>query len=173
MNVQSDTSLDDESGIRRTRPTTGYALSLVIAGAEIDEAQLVAAIADIGAEVRSSETVEGGLKALVACSGTAQQAEVLSVVEKVDGVDSVSSSDTTFDLHVDGKIVVSPRIPIVGPDELAMAYTPGVGRVSTHIAEEPSAVWRFTGRSNAVAVLSNGTAVLGLGVTLVPKRRCL
>ena len=41
--------------------------------------------------------------------------------------------------------------------------TPGVGRVSTHIAEEPSAVWRFTGRSNAVAVLSNGTAVLGLG----------
>ena len=112
MNVQSDTSLDDESGIRRTRPTTGYALSLVIAGAEIDEAQLAAAIADIGAEVRSSETVEGGLKALVACSGTAQQAEVLSIVEKVDGVDSVSSSDTTFDLHVDGKIVVSPRIPI-------------------------------------------------------------
>ena len=124
---------------------------------------MAAAIADIGAEVRSSETVEGGLKALVACSGAAQQAEVLSVVEKVDGVDSVSSSDTTFDLHVDGKIVVSPRIPIVGPDELAMAYTPGVGRVSTHIAEEPSAVWRFTGRSNAVAVLSNGTAVLGLG----------
>ena len=144
-------------------PTTGYAVSLVIAGAEIDEAQLAAAIADIGAEVRSSETVEGGLEALVACSGTAQQAEVLSVVEQVDGVDSVSSSDTTFDLHVDGKIVVSPRTPLVGPDELAMAYTPGVGRVSTHIAEEPSAVWRFTGRSNAVAVLSNGTAVLGLG----------
>lgn len=163
MNVQSDTSLDDESSIQRTRPTTGYALSLVIAGAGIDEAQLVAAISDIGAEVRSSEIVQGGLEALVACSGTAQQAEVLSVVEQLDGVDSVSSSDTTFDLHVDGKIIVSPRTALVGPDELAMAYTPGVGRVSTHIAEEPSAVWRFTGRSNAVAVLSNGTAVLGLG----------
>ena len=123
---------------------------------------MAAAIADIGAEVRSSETVEGGLEALVACSGTAQQAEVLSVVEQVDGVDSVSSSDTTFDLHVDGKIVVSPRTPLVGPDELAMAYTPGVGRCRPTSQRSVCGLALY-GPIKCSCSASNGTAVLGLG----------
>jgi malate dehydrogenase (oxaloacetate-decarboxylating) len=54
-------------------------------------------------------------------------------------------------------------VAVDGPEDLALAYTPGVGRVSQAIADEPDRVWRYTGRSNAVAVLSNGTAVLGLG----------
>lgn len=163
MNLQSDTSKDNSASPRRTRPTTGYALSLVITGDAIDAAQISAAVAELGAEVRSTAPINGGLEAFVACSGVQQQQQVLDVLGGLSGVDSVCSSDTTFDLHVGGKIVVSPRTAIQGPDELAMAYTPGVGRVSTQIAEEPSSVWRFTGRSNAVAVLSNGTAVLGLG----------
>ncbi len=163
MNLQSATSHDEAPTPKRTRPTTGYALSLVITGDAVDGALISAAIAELGAEVRSSAPIDGGLEVFVACSGTAQQSEVLEMLGKLSGVDSVCSSDTTFDLHVGGKIVVSPRTALVGPDELAMAYTPGVGRVSTHIAQEPSSVWRFTGRSNAVAVLSNGTAVLGLG----------
>ena len=163
MNLQSDTSHDAASTFRRTRPTTGYALSLVIKGDAVDIAQVSAAVVEVGAEVRSSTPINGGLEAFVACSGSQQQQEVLDVLGKLSGVDSVSSSDTTFDLHIGGKILVSPRTAIAGPDELAMAYTPGVGRVSTQISEEPSSVWRFTGRSNAVAVLSNGTAVLGLG----------
>ena len=163
MNLQAETSHDKAPTPRRTRPTTGYALSLVVTGDAVDGAQISAAIAELGAEVRSSAPIDGGLEVFVACSGTAQQSEVLEMLGNLSGVDSVCSSDTTFDLHVGGKIVVSPRTALVGPDELAMAYTPGVGRVSTHIAQEPSSVWRFTGRSNAVAVLSNGTAVLGLG----------
>ncbi|MGA1220364.1 MAG: NAD(P)-dependent malic enzyme, partial [Ilumatobacteraceae bacterium] len=163
MNLQSATSHDEAPTPKRTRPTTGYALSLVITGDAVDGVQISAAIAELGAEVRSSAPIDGGLEVFVACSGTAQQSDVLEMLGKLSGVDSVCSSDTTFDLHVGGKIVVSPRTALVGPDELAMAYTPGVGRVSTHIAQEPSSVWRFTGRSNAVAVLSNGTAVLGLG----------
>ncbi len=163
MNLKSDTSHDEASTPRRTRPTTGYALSLVITGDAVEATQVSAAVAELGAEVRSSAPVDGGLEAFVACSSSHQQQEVLNVLGKLTGVSSVCSSDTTFDLHVGGKIVVSPRTAIEGPDELAMAYTPGVGRVSTQIAEEPSSVWRFTGRSNAVAVLSNGTAVLGLG----------
>ncbi|MGA1570750.1 MAG: NAD(P)-dependent malic enzyme [Ilumatobacteraceae bacterium] len=163
MNLQSATSHDEAPTPKRTRPTTGYALSLVITGDAVDGVQISASIAELGAEVRSSAPIDGGLEVFVACSGTAQQSDVLEMLGKLSGVDSVCSSDTTFDLHVGGKIVVSPRTALVGPDELAMAYTPGVGRVSTHIAQEPSSVWRFTGRSNAVAVLSNGTAVLGLG----------
>ncbi|MEM8619622.1 MAG: NADP-dependent malic enzyme [Actinomycetota bacterium] len=71
--------------------------------------------------------------------------------------------DPAFELHRGGKIVVEPTTPIDGPDDLALAYTPGVGRVSQAVADDPSLGWTVTGRANAVAVLSNGSAVLGLG----------
>ena len=78
------------------------------------------------------------------------------------GVDA-HASDPAFVLHQGGKVEIAPRTPIEGPDDLSLAYTPGVGRVSQAIADTPDLVWSLTGRSNAVAVLSNGTAVLGLG----------
>jgi len=82
-----------------------------------------------------------------------------------DGVDMTDpyADDPAFVLHQGGKLSIASRVPIDGPDDLALAYTPGVGRVSQAIADEPRRVWTLTGRSNAVAVLSNGTAVLGLG----------
>jgi malate dehydrogenase (oxaloacetate-decarboxylating) len=72
-------------------------------------------------------------------------------------------TDPAFVLHQGGKLVIASRVSIDGPEDLSLAYTPGVGRVSQAIADEPARVWELTGRSNAVAVLSNGTAVLGLG----------
>ncbi len=72
-------------------------------------------------------------------------------------------ADPAFPVHVGGKLVVQSRTAVDGPDDLSLVYTPGVGRVSQAVADEPDAVWRYTGRGNAVAVLSNGTAVLGLG----------
>jgi malate dehydrogenase (oxaloacetate-decarboxylating) len=74
-----------------------------------------------------------------------------------------TADDPVFALHQGGKLEVAPRTPITGPEDLSLAYTPGVGRVSQAIADDPEQVWTLTGRSNAVAVLSNGTAVLGLG----------
>ncbi|MET0323780.1 MAG: NAD-dependent malic enzyme, partial [Ilumatobacteraceae bacterium] len=73
------------------------------------------------------------------------------------------SSDPAFTLHVGGKLAIESRVPIDAPADLSLAYTPGVGRVSQAIADEPDLVWDYTGRGNAVAVLTNGTAVLGLG----------
>jgi malate dehydrogenase (oxaloacetate-decarboxylating) len=82
-----------------------------------------------------------------------------------DGIDMTDpyADDPAFVLHQGGKLSIASRVPIDGPDDLSLAYTPGVGRVSQAIADEPGRVWSLTGRSNAVAVLSNGTAVLGLG----------
>jgi malate dehydrogenase (oxaloacetate-decarboxylating) len=74
-----------------------------------------------------------------------------------------SADDPAFDVHVGGKIEIVSRTPVEGPEHLSLVYTPGVGRVSQAVADEPDRVWELTGRSNAVAVLSNGTAVLGLG----------
>jgi malate dehydrogenase (oxaloacetate-decarboxylating) len=71
--------------------------------------------------------------------------------------------DPAFRVHEGGKLAVASRVPLDGPADLSLAYTPGVGRVSQAIADDPALVWRYTGRRNSVAVLTNGTAVLGLG----------
>src|SRR5215203_330102 len=73
------------------------------------------------------------------------------------------AADPAFASHEGGKLAVASRVPLDGPADLSLAYTPGVGRVSQAIAEDRSLVWRYTGRRNTVAVLTNGTAVLGLG----------
>ncbi|HEX5780696.1 MAG TPA: NAD-dependent malic enzyme, partial [Solirubrobacteraceae bacterium] len=99
----------------------------------------------------------------VAC-GDADHAEtVVQAVRGIDGVSVDSVSDRTFLLHKGGKIEVTPKIPIRTRDDLSMAYTPGVGRVSMAIHEDPSKAWALTIKGNAVAVVSDGTAVLGLG----------
>ena len=73
------------------------------------------------------------------------------------------TSDRTFLLHIGGKIEVSSKVPLRNRDDLSMAYTPGVGRVSMAIAEHPEDVWRLTIKGNTVAVVTDGSAVLGLG----------
>ncbi|WP_407341610.1 NAD-dependent malic enzyme [Pengzhenrongella phosphoraccumulans] len=89
--------------------------------------------------------------------------EVVAAVRRVDGVELLSVTDRVFDRHRGGKIEVTPRFPVLTRDDLSMAYTPGVGRVCTAIAEQTELVWDYTIKSNSVAVLTDGTAVLGLG----------
>jgi malate dehydrogenase (oxaloacetate-decarboxylating) len=86
-----------------------------------------------------------------------------AAVPSVTDVDLLSVSDRVFDRHEHGKIEITPKFPVLTRDDLSMAYTPGVGRVCQAIAEKPSRVWDYTIKSNSVAVLTDGTAVLGLG----------
>ena len=71
--------------------------------------------------------------------------------------------DPVFELHAGGKMEIASTIDITGPDELSMAYTPGVARVCQAIAEDPSLAADYTWVSNTVAIVTDGTAVLGLG----------
>ena len=68
-----------------------------------------------------------------------------------------------LDSHRGGKLAVQARMPLATREDLAVAYTPGVALVSERIARDPEAAWELTGRGNAVAVVSDGSAVLGLG----------
>ncbi len=88
---------------------------------------------------------------------------IADAVREVDGVEVVNVSDRTFLLHLGGKIEVRPRVPLKTRDDLSMAYTPGVARISRAIADDPEKVWNLTIKRNTVAVVSDGTAVLGLG----------
>src|SRR5204862_2779518 len=72
-------------------------------------------------------------------------------------------SDRTFLLHLGGKIEMASKSPLKTRADLSMAYTPGVARVCTAIADDPAKVWNLTIKQNTVAVVSDGTAVLGLG----------
>ncbi len=89
--------------------------------------------------------------------------EIIERVRHIEGVRVVNVSDRTFLLHLGGKIEIAPRAPIKTRDDLSMAYTPGVARVCRAIAEDPSKVFSLTIKRNSVAVVSDGSAVLGLG----------
>ncbi|HSV37337.1 MAG TPA: NADP-dependent malic enzyme [Nocardioidaceae bacterium] len=73
------------------------------------------------------------------------------------------AGDPVFDLHVGGKMVIAASVPLEDRDDLSLAYTPGVARVCEAIAEEPDLVNEYTWVANTVAVVTDGTAVLGLG----------
>src|SRR3954469_9430243 len=68
-----------------------------------------------------------------------------------------------FALHRGGKVAVTPTVPLRDREDLSMAYTPGVARVCTAIADEPALVYDYTWKSSSVAIVTDGTAVLGLG----------
>jgi malate dehydrogenase (oxaloacetate-decarboxylating) len=74
-----------------------------------------------------------------------------------------NTSDRVFLYHLGGKIEVTPRRTVRTRDDMSMAYTPGVGRISTAIAEDPERAWRLTAKGTSVAIVTNGSAVLGLG----------
>lgn len=88
---------------------------------------------------------------------------IVEEVRKVDDVEVAKVSDRTFLMHLGGKIEVRSKIPVKTRDDLSMAYTPGVARVCMAIHEDPDAAFALTIRRNTVAVVTDGSAVLGLG----------
>jgi malate dehydrogenase (oxaloacetate-decarboxylating) len=89
--------------------------------------------------------------------------QVVKHVEELPEVKIINISDRTFLMHLGGKIEVRSRMQLRTRDDLSMAYTPGVARVCRAIAQEPERAFNLTVKRNMVAVVSDGTAVLGLG----------
>jgi malate dehydrogenase (oxaloacetate-decarboxylating) len=99
----------------------------------------------------------------VEASSAEHLAQIVDAVRAVDGVQVERTSDRTFLLHLGGKLEVVPRTPLKTRDDLSMAYTPGVARICQAIADDRDSTWNLTIKRNTVAVVSDGTAVLGLG----------
>jgi len=89
--------------------------------------------------------------------------KIVQRLRAIDGVTVVSVEDRTFLLHKNGKIEIKCKVPLKDRDDLAMVYTPGVARVCKAVEADPDAAFSLTIRSNTVTVLSDGSAVLGLG----------
>jgi malate dehydrogenase (oxaloacetate-decarboxylating) len=151
-------------------PNPSYSLSLKI---EIPNqagtfASVLNAIADVGGNLGQISLIERNLKistreVMVDAASTDQAEQIIAAVKALPDVKLLKVSDRTFDLHRRGKISIESRIPLTSQDDLAMAYTPGVGRICTAIAHDPEQVYSLTIKGNTVAVVTDGSAVLGLG----------
>jgi malate dehydrogenase (oxaloacetate-decarboxylating) len=154
----------------RLQPSASYSFTMRLhmpqqGGAFARVAQAIAdAEAMLGAidlvRVESREVVRD---VTVACGDSGHAEAVVRVVRDLEGVRVDSVSDRTFLMHKGGKIEVTSKLPLKTRDDLSMAYTPGVARVSMAIHEDPVKAWALTIKGNTVAVVSDGSAVLGLG----------
>ena len=130
--------------------------------------QLTSAIGSVGGDIRALDIVrvdrQGIVRDITVLAGDTAHADALiRRMSEVPGVEVLEYSDRTFLAHVGGKIEVTPRQPIRTRDDLSMVYTPGVARISLAIAEDPRRVRNLTIKRNAVAIVTDGSAVLGLG----------
>src|SRR5204863_2118760 len=129
---------------------------------------VASAIGEAGGSIGAIDSIElGDLKAIreitVMCSDQEHSESIIVAVEQVPGCTLLEVTDRTFELHRGGKLYTGLKSPIKTRDDLSMAYTPGVGRVCMAIHEEPEKAFEYTMKSNTVAVVSDGSAVLGLG----------
>src|SRR5438876_8379199 len=126
------------------------------------------AIGDAGGDIGAVDLVESGrdhilrditINARDSIHGT----QIVNRLKQVTGVRVVNISDRTFLMHLGGKIEIQSKVPIHTRDDLSMAYTPGVARVCLAIKEDRHRAFSLTIKQNTVAVVTDGTAVLGLG----------
>ncbi|MFB9234453.1 NAD-dependent malic enzyme [Plantactinospora siamensis] len=151
-------------------PSAGFSITIRVSVTADASAigRLTTSVGSSGAIVTALDVVDSDhtsvtvdLTCDTADSGHADQ--VVAALRELDGVNVRKVSDRTFLLHLGGKIEVTPKVALRNRDELSRAYTPGVARVCLAIAENPADARRLTIKRNAVAVVTDGSAVLGLG----------
>src|SRR3954467_3049059 len=130
--------------------------------------RIATAVGSAGGAVTAIDVVDSrsdGLTVDVTCPAPApsHSEEMVEALRAVEGVTVRKVSDRTFLLHLGGKIEIASRVPLKTRDDLSMAYTPGVARVCLALADHPEDVRRLTIKGNTVAVVTDGSAVLGLG----------
>jgi malate dehydrogenase (oxaloacetate-decarboxylating) len=130
--------------------------------------QITTAIGGAGGDIDAIDIVSVGKDFLIRditvnASSEQHDKEIIDAISQIDGVEVVNTSDRTFLMHLGGKIETVSKIPLKTRSDLSMAYTPGVARVCEAIHKDPEKAFTLTIKKNTVAVVSDGTAVLGLG----------
>ena len=151
-------------------PSASYSLTLRI---ELDNepgmlGEVTSAIGEAGGSVGAIDIVKatrGKLVRDITVDAASQDHWTLIIegVRQIEGVELLDVTDRTFNMHKGGKIAQENKHPLKNRDDLSMAYTPGVARVCRAIHDEPDLAFRYTIKRNYVAVVSDGSAVLGLG----------
>ena len=153
-----------------TIPTAAYSIRLQVRLDNVPGTlgHLTIAVGEAGGNIIEMDGFEAKMEHLdlgltVNCIDAAQMERVHDALHGLDGCEVKSFEDRTFALHVGGKITVESTMPLRDMHDLSMAYTPGVARVCSAIADQPDMAFTHTIMRNSVAVVTDGTAVLGLG----------
>ena len=148
----------------------GYGITIRVDGPASAQpvSEITQAISAAGASITALDVVESVLDRVVidvTCDAIdAEHAEsITAALSKNPNLNVRKVSDRTFLLHLGGKIEITSKVPLKTRDDLSRAYTPGVARISQAIAKDPSDLRRLTIKRNTVAVVTDGSAVLGLG----------
>ncbi|GAB3519982.1 NAD-dependent malic enzyme [Arthrobacter monumenti] len=151
-------------------PSPGYSITLRVKAPSSFTAttELAAAVGAAGAAITALDVAESHPDSIVVdvtCNTTdaAHGDQVRDALNALDGISVQKVSDRTFLMHLGGKLEVVPKVALRNRDELSRAYTPGVARVCMAIAENPEDARRLTIKRNTIAVVTDGSAVLGLG----------
>jgi malate dehydrogenase (oxaloacetate-decarboxylating) len=151
-------------------PSASYSLTvrLVIQNRPGMLGRVTSAIGETGGDIGAVDLVEVNRDRIVRdITFKARDSEhgeaIIGRLKRLGGIQVVSVSDRTFLMHLGGKIEVRNKVPIKTRDDLSMVYTPGVARICLAIKEDRQQAFRLTMKQNSVAVVTDGTAVLGLG----------
>ncbi len=130
--------------------------------------EITGAVEKAGGMVTAVDITESGTQRLqadltIATHGDEHAGQVVAAMREVHGVEIGKVSDRVFLVHLGGKLSVESKLPIRNRDDLSLVYTPGVAKICLAIAENPEDARRLTIKRNTVAVVTDGTAVLGLG----------
>ncbi|MCD4558152.1 NAD(P)-dependent malic enzyme [Schaalia sp. lx-100] len=152
----------------RTSPSYTASYRLDLDEGQTSIAGVVAAVVETGAQIKGLDVADsdrGRLIVDVTCDmrDSEHRRQVEAVLDSLPGVATSSVADQTFLSHIGGKIELASKVPLRNRDDLSRAYTPGVARVCTAIHDMPQKAHLLTMKANSVAVVSDGTAVLGLG----------
>jgi malate dehydrogenase (oxaloacetate-decarboxylating) len=130
--------------------------------------KVTSAIGKGGGDIGAIDLVEVGRNTITRditfkTSGERHGAQMVERLRALEGIEVVNVSDRTFLMHLGGKIEVKGKMPVKTRDDLSMAYTPGVARICMAIHHDPEKAYTLTIKQNTVAVVTDGSAVLGLG----------
>ncbi|HEY9680981.1 MAG TPA: NAD-dependent malic enzyme [Oculatellaceae cyanobacterium] len=169
MNVETKNTTTDGSLTRgKTSASYGITVRAKLLKTGGVPARVLTAIAEIGGEVEGIYMVSSELTFTIQdikfnCVNAQHGEDIVAAVARIKDVEVMHVSDATFLDHLRGKIEVTPRRTIKSADDLSRAYTPGVARVCLEIAADPSKVYSLTSKGNMVAIVTDGSRILGLG----------
>ncbi|SEB72173.1 NAD-dependent malic enzyme [Paenibacillus sp. GP183] len=147
--------------------STSMIFRVEIDNAKITFGEIATAVNGAGGDVVAVDIIRAGkdvsIRDITVQLNVDMHQQVIDKVQSLQGTRIIHVSDSTFLAHLGGKIQVMPKSPIKNREDLSRVYTPGVARVCMAIHEDPSKAFTLTVKRNTVAIVTDGTAVLGLG----------
>lgn len=154
----------------RTHPSAGYSVTLRLKIRNIPGhlAKVINQVAEKGASPGEMRLLESNYhykfrEISFHCMNEEHAKDLVESMKHIEGVELLSWFDDTFAIHEGGKLFVVPKDQLTTVDQLARAYTPGVARVCVDIAKNPDNIYKYTIKNHTIAVVTDGSAVLGLG----------